>query len=887
MKFQFEQNLKFQLDAINSVISLFDGASYIKPQDTVFNEVSENILNISLDQIHINFEQIIKANGIVDAKKSDDLDFSIEMETGTGKTYVYLRTIIELYQKYGLSKFIIIVPSIAVKRGVLKSLELLREHFLQIYNTYPNVIEYDSSKLSKVRNFCYDTNLSVMVMNTQSFNSDDNLINRDRDQNYGVKLIDLLRRTKPILILDEPQEGMDSENMIERFKTLNPLFKLRYSATHKIVKNLLYRLTPYDAYNQNLVKKIEVLSIHETNTQSNVYMKFEDIKLSTTGGKPQAKLSVNFRLASGDFKVKTAYFKDGESLEEKTGNPVYHDWVVERVVKDPYTDITKVFFSNGISLTKGNEHGFDKESIFREQIKRSIQSHFKRKNRLEPMGIKPLTLFFIDRVKNYTDNEGIIRKLFEEIYPLVYKEFYNSKPTDIGRVHNGYFAKTTSGEYTDNENSMQKNSEIFKLIMQDKERLLSFDEPLEFIFSHSALGVGWDNPNIFNICTLNESESYIKKRQEIGRGLRICVNQNGERVRDNETVKEGEEVNVLTVIANQSYYTFVATYQQELNDEYGSDVKKPLITNAQKEPEKITLKQEVLESENFKNLWHKIAKKTKFDVFFREDEIVSKCIDALNSIHVSENALSVELTRIVGIDEEYFKSTSEGSAVADVVALQPDIDVIELLASEAQITRNTAYSIMSGITNQHEFVKNPMAYLSQAVPLVKKVLDQEMVRLVRYEDISEVYDSSQFEKVVQTKRPTVAVRNGLYDKFIRDSDIEEQFGIELDNQNKVKLFLKLPEWYLIDTPIGKYNPDFALVIERKDLEEDKQSKYYFVVETKGSKEWENLRQEEKLKIECAIKHFEAIGFEEYLYPVDSVKTFNDKAKEKTGISFFN
>lgn len=888
MKFQFEPNLKFQIDAISSVASLFDGASYIKPENTVFNEVSGNVLNISHEQIFDNFDQIVKENDIVDPRKTDDLDFSIEMETGTGKTYVYLRTIIELYLKYGLSKYIIVVPSIAVKRGVLKSLELLKEHFLQLYNTYPNVIEYDSSKLSRVRNFCYDTNLSIMVMNTQSFNSDDNLINRDRDQNYGVKLIDLIRRIKPVIILDEPQEGMDSENMIERFKTLDPLFKLRYSATHRVVKNLVYRLTPYDAYNQNLVKKIEVLSIHETNTQSNVYIKFEDIKLFTTGAKPQAKLSVSFRQASGDFKVKSALFKDGDSLEEKTNNPVYNGWIVERVVKDPYTDITKVFFSNGVSLVKGHEHGFDKESIFREQIKRAIQSHLKRKKTLSARDIKPLTLFFIDRVKNYTDNDGLIRRLFEELYPLVYQEFHGSEPENISKVHNGYFAKTQAGEFTDSESSMQKNSEIFKLIMQDKERLLSFEEPLEFIFSHSALGVGWDNPNIFNICTLNESESYIKKRQEIGRGLRICVDQEGKRVRDDENTNEGEEINVLTVIANQSYYSFVSSYQQELADEYGTDAKKPPITDAQKPLKDIVLNKDTFNSDVFRSLWNNIAKKTKFDVYFREEEIVKQCIEALDSIHVAENVLNVELNRIVGIDEEYFKSQSAGSTVGTVESLHPDIDVIELLSSEAQISRSTAQAVMEGVSNYGEFVKNPMAYISQAVPLVKQVLDAEMVRLVKYDDISEVYDTSQFQEVMQTRRNAVSIRNGLYDKIIVDSDIEERFGLDLDNQNKVKLFLKLPEWYLIDTPIGKYNPDFALVIEKTDLDnKEEQEKYYFVVETKGSREWEDLRQDEKLKIECAVKHFEAIGLEEYLYPVDSLSTFNQKAQEKTGVSFFN
>jgi len=451
-------------------------------------------------------------------------DFSVEMETGTGKTYIYLRTILELYRNYGLTKFLIVVPSIAVKEGVMKTLDMTRDHFNELYNEKIQYFEYDSKKTTRVRHFAYSNTLQVMVMNVQAFSSDDKIINQERDANNGAKLIDLIRSIRPVVIMDEPQEGMDSKNMEKRFDQLDPLFKLRYSATHKNPINLVYRLTPYEAYNQGLVKKIEVYSIHEENTQSNVEIEFMEIKF--TSAKPEAKLQLNYKVGT-DFKTKVGFFKELDNLEEKTKNPAYKGWIIERIYKDLMDNTEKVKFSNGVELTKGSKHGWDKESIFREQIRWTIKRHFQKKDQYKDLGIKVLSLFFIDRVANYVLPEGIIRKLFVELYNQEYKERYGSEPLNVDQVHNGYFAKTKSDEYTDNVNSMQKNKEIYNLIMKDKERLLSFEEPLEFIFSHSALGVGWDNPNVFQICTLNESHSETKKRQEIGRGLRICVDKTG------------------------------------------------------------------------------------------------------------------------------------------------------------------------------------------------------------------------------------------------------------------------------------------------------------------------------------------------------------------------
>ncbi len=891
MKFKFEPNLKFQRDAINSTVNLFSGAPFIKPEESIFSEVAANILKITPKQIFNNRDKIIKDSGIINSHKEDSLDFCIEMETGTGKTYVYLRTILELHQTYGLSKFIILVPSVAVKEGVMKTLDITKDHFEKLYNSTPySHFEYNSKKINKVRNFVFSNHLQIMVMNIQAFNTDDRIINQERDSNNGERLIDLLEKVNPILIMDEPQQGMDTANMLKRRKKINPLFILRYSATHKVQRNLIHRLSPYDAYNQGLVKKIEVFSIHESNTQSNVYIEFEGIKL--TSDKPQAKLKLSYRLASGDFKFKSMYFKDSDNLEEKTKNPVYKGWIVDRILKDPFDSTSTIKFSNGINLTQGENHGIDKESIFREQIRYTIKKHFEKKDKFKNKKIKVLSLFFIDRVANYIKSDSLIRRLFEKIYTEEYKKKYGSPPKDVTQVHDGYFAQTTKGEYTDSESSMKKNNQAYQKILKDKEKLLSFEEPLEFIFSHSALGVGWDNPNVFNICTLNQTESLIKKRQEIGRGLRLSVTQDGIRYRDPMEVEEGKEVNLLTVVANQSYYAFTKSYQDELKTEYGKGQTQPNIRNARHQPKQIKLKKNILTSDDFQKLWKKISKKTKCKVFFREDSIIEKCIESLDSIVVPEAVISINLNKITGLleqEEDAIQSQNMGQTEAETKAYFAPINLFEEIAKNTALSIATATKILEAVDNKQMIVRNPVVYLTEAIKRIKKVLNKEMVRLVRYETLDQNYSLVQFEKIISTfqKDNVIQVNNGLYDHIIYDSDVERNFALDLDEENKVRVFVKLPKWYTISTPIGSYNPDFALVLEKKSLENKDQTNYYFVIETKGSREWEALKDDEKMKIQCAVKHFEAIGLKEYLAPIENMETFKSKANEVVGENLFS
>jgi len=892
MKLHFEPNLSHQREAVDAIVGVFDGAPYTRPEERFWNgEVSRNILKLPEDDWYQNAAQIAEEKAVAEPANCSEPDFTIEMETGTGKTYVYLRSIFELNRKYGLHKFLIIVPSVAIREGTLTQLRQTKQHFSKLYATIAEVIEYDSKKLPQVRGFCVSNHLSIMVMNKQAFDSDKKIINdEERD---GGNLLEMLKQVRPIIIMDEPQEGMDTENMQKRLAAFNPLFKLRFSATHRLPKNIVYQLTPYDAYNRGLVKKIGVLSIHESNTQSNVSLEFKKIKLN--GDKePTATLQLNQRLVGGDFKSKAFTVKRGDDLEKKTSNPVYHGWVIEDIgTTDIFDGEAYIKFTNGEQLEEGRGHGSDKEAIFREQIRRAIQAHFKHKDRVVPLGIKPLSLFFIDRVANYVADDGIIRCIFVEEYTALYSKKYKSEPTNVSSVHNGYFAQTTSGEFTDSERSMASNKEIYDTILRDKETLLSFEEPLEFIFSHSALGVGWDNPNVFTICTLNESESTIKKRQEIGRGLRLSVKQDGTRYRDPEGTKEGQEINLLTVVANQSYHAFASTYQEELREELGQSTKAPPTRNLNKEPIKITRRADRFNSEDFKSLWALIAQKTKCRVHFSETDLIERGIERLSTIVVDENRLEVSLTYWDSFDETGdITDRAGGTTRSQLRGTMAQVDIIGELARNTALSEVTAAKILSGLNDvaKRQLAKNPMQFLADAAKRIKAIMADEMVRLVHYETTGDIHPLELLEEHLETVLPTIDTpKRGLYDRIIYDSDVEKRFAGSLDEENIVRVFLKLPSAYKIPMPFGgTYNPDFALVIQKSNLDDETDaSRFFFTVETKGSAEFEKLKEEEKLKIRCAVRHFEAIGLKGYLAPVEDLPSFDAKARERVGETFFN
>ena len=853
IKLTFEDNLKYQKQAIKSVIDIFNGIGN-KIDEGHFLSFIKNSLEIENDveAIKQNVANIAKANNIKekDLNLSDKLEFCVEMETGTGKTYVYLRTIFELYKEHNLKKFIILTPSIAIKEGILKTLEITQEHFYKLYSLNAEIYEYNSKKLSAAKSFCQTSNLAILVLNTQSFNKQaSNIIHQDRDSG---KIINEIKQVKPIIIIDEPQE-MEGEKTLQAIEEFNPLFKIKYSATHKNISNLVYRLSPFDAYNQGLVKQIEVLSVSKENNQSDVFIDFKEF-ITDKMNNPKAKLELLAKQKE-EYKQKSFTINLNDDLEKKTQNYNYKGYVVSKIWRDMAAGETKIRFQNNVEISLNQNNDENKEDIFREQIKWTIKKHFEKKEILKKKGIKVLSLFFIDKVDNYIFEDSLLRVMFEEEYKKLFEQKYKQSPNfEISKIHDGYFSRSRQG-FKDGEGDKEEQKEIYDKILKDKEKLLALDEPLEFIFSHTALGTGWDNPNVFNICTLRESTSLTRKRQSIGRGLRICVNQEGQRVRDGE--KEEEKINLLTVIANESYENFVKNYQSELIDDYGYFDK---------------------------------SAKTKYEIAFNdEEEIIKKSVEALRSLTTRKPIIKVALNKITKLEEKEDDMIARfyvGEIEVELSKKGQKIDFLELIAKETDLSKRVLAQILLESLKENPNLKTQLDQnINEFIRLVSNILGEvlknEMVRLVKYQMTGETISDNNFQTEFETGGDVILTQNkGLYDKTIYDSDIEKNFALSLENEGKVKLFIKLPKWYKIETPIGTYNPDFALVIEKKELEnQNNDQKYYFCIETKGKKTKEELSRDERLKIECATKHFEALGFLKpeagYLAPITDFKHFEE------------
>jgi type III restriction enzyme len=893
MSFKLE-DLPYQRQAIDAVIRLFDGQqrSYFDLQ--LASDCYPNRLDLTRQEIVANVEKIAAENGIShgEANVCIDPDYCIEMETGTGKTLVYLRTIYELCREYGFTKFIILVPSVPIREGVLDTIKSFRPQLERLYSIPLHAFEYDSKKLPKVKRFIEDSDLQVMVMTTHSFSADDNIINRsDRDDSPdGFSYWQALGKVRPIILMDEPQEGMDTENLRPRLNALDPVARLRYSATHKIVRNLIYRLTPFEAYNQRLVKKIEVLSVAEINDEAT--LKIELVEIQTGRGAPKAKLRAWRQMATGFKFTETKWLKDGDSLEEATGNISYRDFTIAHIrAQGLRGGGALVKFHNGIELTPQTVTG-DIKGIFRQQLYWLCYRHFEKVEKLKPLGIKPLSLIFIDRVANYMEPDGLIKVLFLEEFPRAYRDYYRKDPS-AGFVHEVqayYFAKTSTGEFTDSENSMAKQREIYDEILRDKEALLAPSNPRQFIFSHSALGVGWDNPNVFNIATLNQTFSDIKKRQEIGRGLRICRDQTGRRVYDNDTTPEGEEINLLTVIPNESYQTFVTQYQSELRQHiptrHSPKGKPP-------EAKKVTLRRDRLESDTFRRFWQRLAQRTDYSVSFDEAKLIEACTEKLNTITLQHYQAEIELTRIESLSAEAeARATSLGRETTKLAADFSALDLIEELSENTALAYPTLVDIVKGLTNLDQLVRNPPRYLHLATEHINRIAIDEMVRTIDYTPTGEAYGLDLFKDVIETFRATVPTPNqGIYDHAILDADSqpESRFANEADRHPRVRALLKLPDWYKIPVPSLKggtatYTPDFGVVVSHKGLREDEEIEIHLVVETKSTSNIEELTPEEQVKIRCAIKHFHALGISTnstLLYQAP-VTRFNASLSEEPG-----
>ncbi len=898
MKFRFEPNQQYQLDAIQSVVDVFAGqpksdGSVIAGQAELGLEGQQlsleatsarrNLLALSEHQMVKNTYRVQTENKLplvqAGGYSTDEgyffegMNFSIEMETGTGKTYVYLRTIHELHENYGWKKFIIVVPSVAIREGVLKNLEITKEHFAELYNKPEmNYYVWDSKKTGQAREFATNDTLQIMVITIDSFAKSQNIMNKESD--YGRPL-DYIKATHPIVVMDEPQ-NMETDIRRDAIASLNPLCTLRYSATHKHPYNLLYRLTPVDAYDKGLVKKIEVHSVVSEDSYNDAYITVQSIERQ---GKTRlfAKLELDANDERG-LQRKVVKVSPGDDLAQFTSRAVYEGYVV---VSIDFTD-KAVEFSNGKVMYVGQRNENLHDEILKRQIELTVEDHFEKQKRLNSENIKVLSLFFIDKVanyRNYTESgfaEGKFAKWFEEVYErLAAKPKYAGvmEGLSVSSVHNGYFAADKSGHWKDSKDSKGEGAKTkdddgaYELIMRDKERLLDTSEPLRFIFSHSALREGWDNPNVFNICTLNETSSEMKKRQEIGRGLRLPVNANGERVRD-------ENINILTVIANESYADFSRKLQTEIEDETGISFSGRI----KKREDRKTVKFQKARALDpaFKELWDKIKHKTTYHINIDSDKLVNEVINELGEVSISRPQVADTRTTIDAMGDSEFKTreTSFNTRAANTGDLRVP-NLIEAIQHRTHMTRKIAFNILDGADMFRYAIINPQQVIDEVSWAINRVKQRLAVDGVKYEKTGESYDMELFEnRELEAYLYDAAVNSGaievgnlnktVYDYVAIDSEVEYNFMKSLEDSEDVKFYIKLPNWFKIDTPVGAYNPDWAVVFEGD-------RRVYFVAETKDTNDLNDssLRGPERAKILSGREHFKTINVD-YFGPIRSL-----------------
>lgn len=882
MQFKFDANQEFQLHAVQAVAGLLEGQPRLENElRLALNANLAAIANrLDLDEADLtrNLRQVQEANRlpqdaelqVIEAeietaagrKSVRFANFSIEMETGTGKTYVYLRTALELYRRYGMRKFIVVVPSVAIREGVLKTLQMTESHLRGLYDNAPcRYYVYDSANLSQVRQFALSDGVEIMVMTIDSFNKASNVIHQMTDRLQGETPIHLVQAARPILILDEPQ-NMESELRIRALSALDPLFALRYSATHRNPYNLVYRLTPAEAYRQGLVKRIEVAGVEKEADENRAFLRLDEVRSEKKT--LTARIAIHKLMKDGTVKEQVVIVRPGESLEAKANRPEYAAFVIEELD----AGAGSVLFTNGTSLNLGEARGADKEVLFDAQIRYTLGEHFRKQTRLRERGIKVLSLFFIDRVDNYALADGLIRRLFERAYLDLRPAFPDWKDVPPASVQAAYFAsrKTKEGQviYEDSKSGeSEKDRETYDLIMKDKERLLSFDEPTSFIFSHSALREGWDNPNVFQICTLNQTTSEVKKRQEIGRGVRLAVNQDGDRVRD-------EQVNVLTVVANESYEHYVGQYQSEIEGEFGREGLPPRPANA-RERGVASLRKEYLLKPEFKQLWERIKHKTRYAVHIDTPQLLTDVLKELNQAEIRPPHVEIRKAKVETEGEAFVAIQVAERGTPYTPEAQPFPNLVEVLSAllertspPVRLTRSTLLEIFKQASpkTQAAALRNPFEYATVAARIIKAKLADQLVEGIRYEKLDQWYEMTQFVDIPGWSDNLVPAAHSVYDYVVYESGVEKAFVEGLERRDDVKLYVKLPGWFTVPTPVGEYNPDWAIVLEARDEfgKPTGEELLYLVRETKDTADLAELRLDEARKIRCGERHFcETLG----------------------------
>ena len=1036
MKLKFK-NQDFQTDAVNAVVDLFTAQEKTHSTFSVVEENQMMLMNdfgignalyIDRNTLSDNMHAIQKRNLLPMTDLGGDNtagQFCIEMETGTGKTYVYTKTIFELNRKYGFTKFIIVVPSVAIREGVYKSFEITKEHFGLQYDNVPcRYFIYNSAKLSDVRQFATSANIEIMIINIDAFKKAENIINQAQDKLNGETAMRYIQDTHPIVIIDEPQSVDNTPKAKEAIASLNPLCVLRYSATHREKINLLYRLTPVDAYQMGLVKQISVSSNQISGGFNQAYVKL--VSVSNENGF-RAKVEIDVKGKTGAVTRKTITVKPGDDLFLLSGErDLYEGYTVAGIDCTP--EYEHIEFGNTEEVALGKAIGdIDENIVKKAQIRRTIETHLDKELRYTEKGIKVLSLFFIDKVDKYRHEDGtpgIYAKMFEECYlELLSKPKYapirERFSSDVSKVHNGYFSQDKKGRLKDTKGDTQADDDTYNTIMRDKEWLLSFECPLRFIFSHSALKEGWDNPNVFQVCTLIEQKSTFTCRQKVGRGLRLCVNQDGERIED-------KNINILHVMANESFAEFADTLQKEIEDETGvkfgvlqldlfsgmtftqtvehehtidkeeakelvktwmedgtidkwmadpqmtaaeetiavkleeGEIASPpnpatevmrqikngatpeqaaeaivgitstvttteehtvtyeeaqelmehfekkgyitssgkmkdtmknalktgtlslpekyeaarerfeqIIVNADRKPPirdasrdvVVRINKQVMLSPEFMELWNKIKQKTAYRVHIDTDKLIENCVKAFEEMPKITKTRLVSQTADIHIEKAGIYHTEREMRTADIEnSYQTLPDIITAISDETLLTPATVKEILVRSGRCGEFLNNPEAFLEKATEIIRDNRHALAIDGIRYIKLDgqeyyaqEIFDTA--ELIANLDRNAVKVEHSVYDYIVYDSSsVEKPFAVALDNDPDVKMFFKIPDRFKVETPIGTYNPDWAVYFVKNGEE-----KLYFILETKGSTSFMDLRTREQLKIHCGKKHFEALN----------------------------
>ncbi|MBM6546112.1 DEAD/DEAH box helicase family protein [Janibacter sp. YIM B02568] len=977
MEFKFDAKQQYQLDAIGSLVQLFDGQpkdaeavlTTLRTKGTLNGAQDQTSLDLDLSQevgavgnnlvldeatILQNLQAVQDKNGleVLGALAGDALDFDIEMETGTGKTYVYLRTIFELAKTYNFTKFVILVPSVAIKEGVTTSIKLMHQHFRGLYPAQPFDYSVYSGKFAdEVQGFATSTNVQIMVMTIDAIrgNANTRIIHQARNQLGGFRAIDYLKATRPVVIMDEPQ-NMESQLSQSSIGELDPIATLRFSATHRKQRNVVYRLDPVDAHDHGLVKQIVVAEVAQQGSDATPYIKVVEVKRDPW----EAKLELAVRGADGSLTRRVVKAKRDQELSNLTNNPAYEGWwITELSIEPQFVELNK----HGM-LQQGEEIGGNSDSIYREMIRETIKEHFRKQTMLASKGIKVLSLFFIDKVENFLgdgfnniDANGQFVQWFDELFreerakSPQWQELFPQDPAELRR---GYFSvlKAKRGgtdTFQDTSGSTKADDDAYDLIMRDKARLLDQAEPVRFIFSHSALREGWDNPNVFQICTLREMGAEVERRQTIGRGLRLPVDQTGERVADRSVAQ-------LTVIANESYVAFakslqteyeksgveigrvrlqefskIALYQEHIEPdgpEYfgyersktlyealessgmikdgkvtaayhptqlGFDLKQHIpdffwpyedtiieyigrssierYVKPQSKRKARKLNKELFANPEFEEFWRAISARTTYRVSVERDRLIEATVKAIKEAPAIQ-PLRIQVTRAgVKILRGGTKATETGQRSASLQGAYDLPDIITELQEATSLTRKTIIDILLDSERLPEFIGNPNDFIQMVKGRLQAVLAEIVTEGIQYEKIGGyVYELRELQKDGQEEKDRFLDQmyklqnpeKSDFDYVVYDSEPERQFAELLDGRSDIKLFMKLPGKFKIDTPVGPYNPDWAII-----KHEDGADRIYMIRETKSTDDEVKRRPTENAKIKAATKHFAAIGVGDY------------------------